>query len=141
MSDSLTQEIRLLQTIIRLLRTIIPHLGKPTLPPEGVTQDWLRMKGIASVRKKADSVISISIPGYQALTELADRLLDRFPCMERGAAYANITNELINFIGNFIGREPTTIDAKEAEALIAHLKKWFAGKTSSRRVFVPCVIT
>jgi hypothetical protein len=33
------------------------------------------------------------------------------------------------------------VSGKVAEALIAHFKKWFTDKTSSRRVFAPCVIT
>lgn len=61
--------------------------------------------------------------------------------MERGAIYADIQTELFNFIEDYIGREPSTVGSKDAEALVAHFEKWFVNKASPYRVFVPCVIS
>jgi hypothetical protein len=81
------------------------------------------------------------MPGHHAFPELADCLLDRFPAMERGAIYTDIQTELFNFVKDYVGREPSSVESKDAEALIGHFEKWFAEKASPRRVFVPCVIS
>ena len=82
------------------------------------------------MREKAGGIISIRMPGHHAFTELTDCLLDRLPAMERGAVYADIQTELFNFIEGYVGREPSTVGSKDAEALVAHFEKWFADKTS-----------
>jgi hypothetical protein len=61
--------------------------------------------------------------------------------MERGAIYEEIQTELFNYVEDYIDRKPSTVGPKDAEALVAHFGKWFAEKTLSRRVFVPCVIS
>jgi hypothetical protein len=70
-----------------------------------------------------------------------DGLLDRLPALERGASYADIQTELFDFIENYVGREPSTVGSSDAGTLVAHFEKWFADKTSPRRVFVPCAIS
>ena len=111
------------------------------MPFEKVTQELMRREGLGHVREKAGGIISIRIPGHHAFTELTDCLLDRLPAMERGAIYADIQTELFNFIEDYVGREPSTLESKDVEALVAHFEKWFSDKTSPRRVFVPCVIS
>jgi hypothetical protein len=93
------------------------------------------------VREKADGIIAIRMPGHYAFTELTDCLLDRFPAMERGAIYADIQDELFNFIEDYVGREPSGVGSQDAEALVGHFEKWFADRALPRRVFVPCVIS
>jgi hypothetical protein len=134
MPESLAQEIG-------LLRTLATHLERRSLPFERLTQELLRREGLGHVREKAGGIISIRMPGHHAFTELTDCLLDRLPAMERGAIYADIQTELFNFIEDYVGREPSAVGSKDAEVLVAHFKKWFADKTSPRRVFVPCVIS
>ena len=86
-------------------------------------------------------IIAIRMPGGRSFTELTDRLLDRFPNIERGIAYSDVQTELFDFVENYLGREPSTIGSEDAQALIAHFEKWFAGQALPRRVFVPCVIS
>lgn len=134
MPESLAREIGLLRTLAR-------HLEWRPLPFERLTQELLRREGLGHVREKARGIISIRMPGHHAFTELTDCLLDRLPAIERGAVYADIQTELFNFIENYVGREPSTVGSKDAEALVAHFEKWFADRTSPPRVFVPCVIS
>ncbi|HZZ61224.1 MAG TPA: hypothetical protein VFE63_08630 [Roseiarcus sp.] len=134
MSESLGREIG-------LLRTLATHLEKRPLPFERLTQESLRREGLGYVREKAGGIIAIRMPGHYAFTELADCLLDRLPGMERGAIYAEIQTELFNFIEDYVGREPSTVGSKDAEALVTQFEKWFADKASPQRVFVPCVIS
>jgi hypothetical protein len=124
-----------------LLRTLAAHLERRPLPFERLTQEFLRRERLGHVREKAGGIICIRMPGRHAFTELTDCLLDRLPTMERGAIYADIQTELLNFIEDYVGREPSTVGSKDDEALVAHFEKWFADKTSPRRVFVPCVIS
>jgi hypothetical protein len=126
---------------IGLLRKLVAHLEQRLLPFEGVTQTFLRREGLGQVREKADGIIAIRMPGHYAFTELTDCLLDRFPAMERGAIYADIQDELFNFIEDYVGREPSAVGSQDAEALVGHLEKWFADRALPRRVFVPCVIS
>jgi hypothetical protein len=93
------------------------------------------------VRQKAGEIICIRIPGNQALTELTDCLLDRFPALERGAAYADVETELFNFIEAYLGRDPLTVGSDDVELLVTHFQIWLAGKAAPRRVFVPCVLS
>ena len=134
MAESWTREIG-------LLRTLATHLERRPLPFERLTQEFLRREGLGHAREKAGGIICIRIPGHHAFTELTDCLLDRLPAIERGAMYADIQAELLNLIEDYVGREPSAIGNKEVEALVAHFEKWFAEKTSPRRVFVPCVIS
>ncbi|WP_128931680.1 hypothetical protein [Bradyrhizobium zhanjiangense] len=80
------------------------------------------------------------MPGHQAFADLTDCLLDRLPAMERGSTYADVQTELFSFIERYVEREPSRIAGIDAEELVAHFARWFAGKASSRRVFVPCLI-
>ncbi len=134
MPESLAREIG-------LLRTLAAHLERRQLPFERLSQELLRREGLGRVRQKADGIICIRMPGHLAFTELTDCVLDRLPAVERGAVYADIQTELFNFVEDYIGREPSIVGSKDAEALVAHFEKWFADKTLSRRVFVPCVIS
>lgn len=134
MPESLAQEIG-------LLRTLASHLERRPLPLEKVTQELMHREGLGRVREKAGGIISIRMPGHHAFTELTECLLDRLPAMERGTLYADIQIELFNFIEDYVGREPSTLKSKDAEALVTHFEKWFSDKTSPRRVFVPCVIS
>lgn len=134
MQDSLTREIG-------LLRTLATHLEGRPLPFESLTQELLRREGLGHVRQKAGGIIAIRVPGHHAFTELTDCLLDRLPGMERGAIYVDIQTELFSFIEDYVGRDPSTVGSKDAEAVVAHFEKWFADKASPRRVFVPCVIS
>ena len=118
--------------IIGLLRT----LEWRPLPFERLTEELLRREGLGRVREKAGGIISIRMPGHHAFTELTDCLLDRLPAIQRGTAYADIQTELFNFIEGYVGRD----HQKDAEALVGHFEKWFADRTSPRRVFVPCLI-
>ncbi|MBB5442708.1 MULTISPECIES: hypothetical protein [unclassified Paraburkholderia] len=134
MQESLTREIG-------LLRTLATHLEGRPLPFESLTQELLRREGLGHVRQKAGGIIAIRVPGHHAFTELTDCLLDRLPGMERGAIYVDIQTELFSFIEDYVGRDPSTVGSKDAEAVVAHFEKWFADKASPRRVFVPCVIS
>ncbi len=126
---------------IGLLRTLATHLERRPLPFGRLTQELLRREGLGHVREKMDGIIAIRMPGHLAFTELTDCLLDRLPLMKRGAIYADIQTELFNFIEEYVGREPSSVGVKDAEALVANFGKWFADKTRPRRVFVPCVIS
>lgn len=126
---------------IGLLRTLATHLERRPLSFKTLTQESLRREGLGHGREKAGGIIAIRIPGHHAFSELSDCLLDRLPIMERGAIHADIQTELFNFIEDYVGREPSTVGSKDAEALVAHFGKWFADKTLPRSVFVPCVIS
>lgn len=126
---------------IGLLRTIASHFEQRPLPLERVTQEFLLKEGLGHVRQKTGSLMSIRMPGHQAFADLTDCLLDRLPAMERGSTYSDVQTELFSFMESYVGREPSTIGRGDAEMLIAHFRRWFEGKASSRRVFVPCLIT
>ncbi|WP_156437500.1 MULTISPECIES: hypothetical protein [Burkholderia] len=126
---------------IGLLRTLAIHLERRSLPFERFTQAALRREGIGHVRETATGVIAIRIPGHHALTGLADCVFDQIPGMKRGAIYADVEAELFSFIESYVGRDPSSIGAIDAEALFAHLTNWFAVRAIPRRVFVPCLIT
>jgi hypothetical protein len=134
MPESLAREIGLLRTLAR-------HLEWRPLPFERLTQELLRREGLGHLREKAGGITSTRVPGHHAFTELTNCLSDRLPAIERGAVYADIQTELFNFIENYVGREPSTVGSKDAEALVANFEKRFADRTSPRRVFVPCVIS
>src|SRR5271165_3308663 len=112
MPESLTREIG-------LLRSLATHLERRPLQFERVTPESLRREGLGRVRQKADGIICIRTPGHLAFTELTDCVLDRLPAVERGAIYADIETELFNFVEDYIGREPSTVGSKDAEALVA----------------------
>ena len=125
-SESLAREIG-------LLRTLAQHLERRPLPFERLTQELMRQEGLGHVHEKASGIICIRIPGHHAFTDLTDCLFDRLPAMERGAIYADIQDELFNFIEDYVGREPSAVGSQDAKALVGHFEKWFADKTSSRR--------
>jgi hypothetical protein len=130
-----------LAQVIGLLRTLATHLERRSLPFERLTQEFLLREGLGHVREEPDGITAIRMPGHHAFSELTDCLLDFLPAMERGAVYAEIQTELFNFVEDYVGREPSTVGTKAAEALVAHFEKWFADNSSPRRVFVPCVIS
>ena len=104
-----------------------------------LTQYFFREKASTCAREGGRHYLS-SHTRYHAFTELTDCLLDRLPAMERGAIYADIQAELLNLIEDYVGREPS-YRKQGSQALVAHFEKWFADKTSPRRVFVPCAIS
>ncbi|PWB90051.1 hypothetical protein C5688_12035 [Methylocystis sp. MitZ-2018] len=134
MGESMAQEVG-------LLRKLAEHLERRPPPLKRLTQALLRMQGLGHVHETAGGMTAIRMPGQYAFTELTNCLLDRLPAMERGAIYADVQTELFDFIESYVGREPSTIGNQEAEALVAHFANWFAGKSQSRRVFVPCIIS
>lgn len=134
MSDPLVQELG-------LLRALATHLDRRSLPPEGLTQGYLRREGLGHVREDVDDMIVIRMPGHHAFTELTECILERVPRMERGVAYADVQTELFACMENYIGREPSSVSDQDAQALVAHFEKWFADRALPRRVFVPCVIS
>jgi hypothetical protein len=126
---------------IGALRLLAAHLERRPLPPEEMTREWLLRERLGQVRRRADYVIAIRMPGHNSFTELTDCLLDRLPNMERGVSYSDVQTELFVFVERFLGREPSTVGSEDAEALIAHFEKWFADKAFSWRIFAPCVIS
>jgi hypothetical protein len=134
MPDSMTREIALLQKLAE-------HLERRPLPFEALTQQLLRSEGLGRVREKAGGIIAVRMPGQAAFIELVDRVLDRLPALDRGAIYANVQSEVFTFIEAYVGRDPSAIGIMDAEAIVSHLDAWFAAKASSRRVFVPCLIS
>ena len=134
MSDPLVRELG-------LLRALATHLDRRPLPPEGLTQGYLRREGLGHVREDVDDMIVIRMPGHHAFTELTECILERVPRMERGVAYADVQTELFARMENYIGREPSNVSDQDAQALVAHFEKWFADRALPRRVFVPCVIS
>lgn len=134
MSDSLVRELG-------LLRALATHLDRRPLPPEGLTQGYLRREGLGHVREDVDDMIVIRMPGHHAFTELTECILDRVPRMERGVVYADVQTELFACVEDYIGREASSVDGRDAQALIVHFEKWFADSALPRRVFVPCVIS
>lgn len=134
MPEALTREIG-------LLRTIASQIEERPLPFDQVTQEFLHKEGLGQVREKAGNIISLQTPAHKAFGDLTDCLLDRFPAMERGSTYADVQNELFSFIEAYVAREPSTIAASDAEALFTRFEHWFSQRASSRRVFVPCLIT
>ncbi|TWA89390.1 hypothetical protein FBZ96_1204 [Bradyrhizobium stylosanthis] len=134
MPQALTREVG-------LLRAIAGQLEQRPLPFEQVTQEFLRKEGLGHVREKAGNIISLGISAHQAFGDLTDCLRDRYPAMERGSTYADVQTELFSFIEAYVGREPSTIATSDAEALLTRFEHWFAQRASSRRVFVPCLIT
>ena len=126
---------------IGALRLLAARLERRPLPPEEMTREWLLRERLGQVRRRADYVIAIRMPGHNSFTELTDCLLDRLPNMERGVSYSDVQTELFVFVERFLGREPSTVGREDAEALIAHFEKWFADKAFSWRIFAPCVIS
>ena len=133
--------LRSLSQEIGLLRSLASHLERKLLSFDMVTKELIRTKGLGHVREEAGGIISIRQPGHHAFTELTACLLDRFPSVERGATYTDIQTELFNFIENLVGREPSNVGKKDADALVTHFEKWFANNSSTWRVFVPCLIS
>lgn len=126
---------------IGLLRTLARHLERRPLPLKRWTQELLRAERLGHIREREGGITAIRMPGHNAFNELTDCLLDRFPAMQRGILYSDIQTELFDFIEDYVGRDPATIADENARVLVAHFAKWFADKTSLRRVFVPCVIS
>lgn len=126
---------------IGLLRTLAIHLERRAMPLERLTQEFLRREGLGHVREKDRKLLCIRMPGHHALAELTDCLFDRLPAMQRGAVYADVETELFNFVEAFLNRDPLTVGSSDAELLVTHFQNWFTLKASTRRVFVPCVIS
>lgn len=134
MSKSLAREVG-------LLRQIVTHLERLSLPLGGLTQELLLKEGLGRVGRTAHGAIAIRLPGRPAFDKLVDCLLDLVPAMQRGAIYEDIKIELFNWIESFVGRDPSTVERDDAIALVAYFEKWFSGRAAPRRVFVPCVIS
>jgi hypothetical protein len=126
---------------IGLLRTLVEHLERRSLPFETLTQEIMRRESLGHVRRKAGGIISIRMPGHSAFPELTNCLLNRLPAMKRGATYIDIQTELFSFIEDYVDRNPSSVGSTDAETLIAHFERWFSNMSSPRRVFVPCVLS
>ncbi|MCP2221699.1 hypothetical protein [Bradyrhizobium elkanii] len=133
MPESFAQEIG-------LLRTLAANLEQRPLPFERITQEYLRKEGLGRVRQHANGITSLRMPGHHAFSDLSDCILDRLPALDRGLTYADVQTELLAFIDSYAGREPASVGSKEVETLLAHFQTWFAGKASSWRIFVPCLL-
>jgi hypothetical protein len=134
MSECLAKEIG-------LLRVLVANLTHRQLPFAEVTREYMLKEGFGEVHATAGGIISVRVPGRHAFTELTDCLLDRNAAMERGAIYADVQSELFTFIERLVGRDPSTVDISDAEALVASFEKWFKDRTAPWRVFVPIVIS
>ena len=126
---------------IGLLRTLAIYLERRPLPFQDVNQRWLRQEGVGHVRERIGGITTIRIPGHHAFNDLADCVFNRVSGLDRGAFYSDVQTELFNFIDGYVGREPSTVNDQDAEALMSHFKKWLSSKALQHRVFVPCVIT
>lgn len=125
---------------IGLLRTLAANIERRSLPFEQVTQAFLQKEGLGRVHERAGGITSIRMPGHQAFSELADCILDHLPTLDRGLTYADVQTELFAFIEGYVSHEPASVGSKDVEALLAHFQSWFAGKASSWRIFVPCLL-
>ena len=127
---------------IGLLRMLAQNLTTKTLPSGPITQDFLRIEGLARVSRQAEALVALLRAGNEAFTELSESIIDQFPAMERGTIFANLEAELFDFLAtNHLGRDPASIGPAEVSALHDHFAAWFAKLASPRRIFVPCVVS
>ncbi|MFZ3226371.1 MAG: hypothetical protein WA230_12800, partial [Xanthobacteraceae bacterium] len=94
-----------------LVRKIVQSLAKKPSVYGPITQEYLRSNGLGRVERRADGLVVIERAGHEAFAELAERLVTRFPEMERGLVFANFQTELFGFLADtYLGCDPLSID-------------------------------
>jgi hypothetical protein len=125
-----------------LLRTIIRNLVRKPSVYDAITQEFLRAEGLARVSPQPQGLVAIRMPGHDAFNELSDRMIGKFPAMERGVDYANFQAELLGYLANtYIARDPASLGPADVSALCDYLDSWFTKLAAVRTIFVPCAIT
>lgn len=124
-----------------LVRKIVQSLAKKPSVYGPITQEYLRSNGLGRVERRADGLVVIERAGHEAFAELAERLVTRFPEMERGLVFANFQTELFGFLADtYLGCDPLSIDVLDESAICDHFEAWFAKLATRRTVFVPCIL-
>ncbi len=136
MTNHFAREVGLLRTLARGMEL------RPPMLPSQLTQDFLRNERIALAHPFEDGLIVMRQPESEAFSELSECLVSCSPAMARGTAFVDVRTELLTVLRNeFVGRDPTMIGSDDVASLHTHFDRWFDQHSSSRRVFVPCVIT
>jgi hypothetical protein len=72
------------------------------------------------VAHQAHGLVAIRIPGHDAFNELSERVIRRFPAIERGVVYANFQAELLDHLAKtYLGSDSASIGAAEVSSLCA----------------------
>jgi hypothetical protein len=134
MGDEFQNEVGLLRATVRnLKREVAP------LHPDYISH--MRANNVPLPSEEGQSKTSILPDGRKAFGDLADCLVARSPPMARGTVHDNVLGELFKQLETFLGRDPSSIVAADAQALSDHMLRWFEASAGPRRVFVPCVLT
>lgn len=125
-----------------LLRRIAENLVTRPLPFGHVTDDVLRAEGLARARRTPDTLIGVLQPGYDAFSELCEKLISKSPKIERGTSFAKYQEELFGaLLSDFLGRDRATITMTDLVALEQRLIDWFSSIAAERTIFLPCMIS
>jgi hypothetical protein len=128
--------------IVGLLRTLAPGVEVlPEVPPQRLTQDYLRAQDIAFAQPIQGGLIVVRQFAAQAYTDLLVSLNRRSPAMERGIVAADIRRELSIFLAGHVPREAASLGSIDVAHLHRHFDEWFGRLAVPCRVFVTCVIS
>lgn len=125
-----------------LLRCVVENLATRPLPTGRITEDILRAEGLAIARRTPDALIGVLQPGYDAFSELCEKLISKSPKIERGTAFVKYQKELFGaLLSDFLGRDRATVTTADLVALEQRLIDWFSSIAAEQTIFLPCTIS
>jgi hypothetical protein len=132
---------RQLSQEVSLLRILAANLERTVIPIDPRVADLWREQGIELPAQAPETRTTIRPPGREALFKFAECIVTRFPTMARGAVFQSVQAELFGQLEPYVGRDPQSVKAEDAQKLLEHFDGWFQGLAQPRRVYIPCVIT
>jgi len=124
-----------------LLRAVVRGLEARPMPPDRITQEYLRAQRIVLAHPVGDGLIVLNRAATDAFDDLSESLVTRSAGMERGVAFESVRSELLGALANYVGRDADSIGADTVATLHTHLEQWFSQRAASRQIFIPCAIS
>ena len=81
-----------------LLRKTVENLVSKQPPDGPITSEYLRVEGLALVRRHENSLLAVRRPGYEAYRDFTESLIQLIPGIERGIAFATFEAALLEFL-------------------------------------------
>lgn len=123
------------------LRIVVRNLESTPIPVDPRAVDFWRAQGIEVPPGDAGKKTTIRPVGRGAFNQLSECLITRSAVMERGVNFERFQTELFGQLEAFVGRDPETILRADVLRLVDYFSDWFKSHASSRKVFVPCVLS
>jgi hypothetical protein len=126
---------------LSLLRILAANLERTVIPVDPRVAEMWRANGMEPPPGPPPTRTTIKPPGREALSKLAECIVGRIPSMARGAMFKGVQAELFGQLETYVGRDPQSIKAADAQKLLEHFGSWFQAQVQPRCLYVPCVIS